>query len=46
MSNIERNTLRSIKGIGDNLSESHISKIEDTTNEDFKELLTVMEHEK
>lgn len=46
LSNIEKNTLRSSihpnNGGTDSLMESYITKINDTTHEDFKELINMI----
>jgi hypothetical protein len=44
LSNIEKNTLKSLHPLGgESLMESYITKINDTTNEDFKELLSMID---
>jgi hypothetical protein len=44
LSNIEKNTLKSLHPLGgESLMESYITKINDTTNEYFKELLSMID---
>jgi hypothetical protein len=45
LSNIDKNTLRSLHPLGgESLMESYITKINDSTNEDFKDILKMMDY--